>query len=148
MATQDGQIMIIKRSTGGISFLYFSLFLIVSAVLLVPLWLTPSSSGIGTHQQLGLPPCPFWTFLHIKCPTCGLTTSFTSLTSGNMALAFKSHLIGPLFYGLFSLLALLLLFGTFNPSWLGRLFLLKKTRFMVDVFLTLWLTIWIYSILN
>src|SRR5215475_4395012 len=45
------------------------------ALLLIARLLRPSVDGIGTHRQLGLPPCAFLHFTGIPCPSCGLTTS-------------------------------------------------------------------------
>ena len=39
--------------------------------------LTPSPSGVGTHEQLGLPACIFLKVTGWRCPSCGLTTSFS-----------------------------------------------------------------------
>ena len=46
------------------------------AVLVVARSVEPSATGIGTHEQLGLPPCLFFKLTGVPCPSCGLTTSF------------------------------------------------------------------------
>lgn len=60
--------------------------------------LHPDPSGHGTHQELGLPPCPSSLFFDRPCPGCGLTTSFTALLHGNLSLAFHAHPLGPFLY--------------------------------------------------
>ena len=45
-------------------------------------WLEPSPAGLGTHQQLGLPPCTVRVVAGIPCPACGMTTSFAHFTRG------------------------------------------------------------------
>jgi hypothetical protein len=45
------------------------------ALLLIARLLRPSADGVGTHRQLGLPPCAFLHFTGVPCPSCGLTTS-------------------------------------------------------------------------
>ena len=48
---------------------------LAAALLLIARLLRPSADGVGTHRQLGLPPCAFLHFTGIPCPSCGLTTS-------------------------------------------------------------------------
>jgi hypothetical protein len=43
--------------------------------LIIARFLRPSANGVGTHRQLGLPPCAFLHFTGFPCPSCGLTTS-------------------------------------------------------------------------
>jgi hypothetical protein len=59
-------------------------------------WLTPSSSGMGTHQQLGLPPCTVVVWLGQRCPSCGMTTSWSCLLRGRIGAALAANAGGTL----------------------------------------------------
>jgi len=48
-------------------------------------WLEPAASGFGTHQQLGLPECTTLTLFNVRCPSCGMTTSWSHFTRGQFA---------------------------------------------------------------
>jgi hypothetical protein len=48
------------------------------AVLVVAALIRPDASGMGTHRQLGLPPCGWLASTGYPCPTCGMTTSFSA----------------------------------------------------------------------
>ena len=80
------------------------------AVTAIGLSLKPDAHGHGTHQRLGLPPCPSVLLFDRPCPGCGLTTSWTALLHGDFALAFHAHALGPFLYLAFTLFAL----GTFG----------------------------------
>lgn len=73
--------------------------------------LTPDKSGHGTHQHLGLPPCPSVLLFDRPCPGCGLTTSWTALIHGQFGYAFHAHPLGPPLYALFTLSSFLALYG-------------------------------------
>ena len=51
----------------------------------------PNRAGMGTHQQLGLPPCTFDTIFGIRCPTCGMTTSWSHLMHGDLAASWSAN---------------------------------------------------------
>jgi hypothetical protein len=67
-------------------------------VTVVGLLLRPDANGHGTHQRLGLPPCPSVLLFDRPCPGCGLTTSWTAFLHGDFALAFRAHALGPFLY--------------------------------------------------
>lgn len=46
-------------------------------VLGVAAGLNASEEGLGTHTQLGMPPCMFREATGYPCMTCGMTTSFS-----------------------------------------------------------------------
>lgn len=54
---------------------YLAISVVAAVVLLIARLLQPSPNGVGTHTQIGLPPCPFLHFTGIPCPSCGWTTS-------------------------------------------------------------------------
>jgi hypothetical protein len=86
-------------------------FLVWLGVTSVALYLTPDPSGHGTHQQLGMPPCPSVLLFDRPCPGCGLTTSWTALVHGQLGMAFRAHPLGPIFYAFFTAGALLGMYG-------------------------------------
>jgi hypothetical protein len=78
--------------------------------------LSPASAGLGTHQQLGLPPCSMRMLFGLRCPACGMTTSWSWLTRGDLVASASANLSGMLL-GLF--VVLLLVLG-FRLAWYGR----------------------------
>jgi len=58
------------------------------ALLVTGAALAPDTAGHGTHTQLGLPPCAFAVTLGMPCATCGMTTSVSAASGGNLAHAF------------------------------------------------------------
>ncbi|QDV82574.1 DUF2752 domain-containing protein [Stieleria magnilauensis] len=63
--------------------------------LLATAWmLNPNSSGLGTHHQLGLPPCSIRVLFGIRCPSCGMTTSWAHAMKGNLVAAARANVGG------------------------------------------------------
>ena len=58
--------------------------------------LTPSPTGFGTHEQLGLAPCWILTQTGVRCPSCGMTTAWAHLVRGNISAALQANLGGVL----------------------------------------------------
>ena len=65
-----------------------------SAVLGVAAYLTPSPTGLGSHEQLGLPPCGWIAIADIPCPTCGMTTAFAHAADGHLLQALHAQPLG------------------------------------------------------
>jgi hypothetical protein len=86
--------------SGWRRFAWLSLALAALAVVATARWLSPDPAGLGTHVQLGLPPCAFLTFSGWPCPTCGLTTAFAYMARVQMAAAWRAHSLGPLLFSL------------------------------------------------
>lgn len=66
----------------------------IPVVLGVARWLTPDPRGLGTHEQLGLPPCTFRQVTGWNCPHCGLTTSFCWFVRGEWLESFRTNPAG------------------------------------------------------
>jgi len=75
-----------------------SLLLLLScgSVLGTAVWLNADATGMGTHQQLGLPACGFYSATQLPCATCGMTTSFTHAAHGNLIQSFITQPAGML----------------------------------------------------
>lgn len=56
--------------------------------------LQPNRQGLGTHQQLGLPPCSLRVLAGIRCPACGMTTSWAYFVRGNWVASGRTNLGG------------------------------------------------------
>jgi hypothetical protein len=69
------------------------------AVLGVARWLRPDPRGYGTHEQLGLDPCPFRGLTGRPCPACGLTTAFAWSVRGEWVRAARANPAGGVLAG-------------------------------------------------
>src|SRR5262245_59632120 len=65
----------------------------------VAAWINPYAPDgrpqvMGTHQQLGLPPCNFMRLTGYPCPSCGMTTSFALLVHGDVGNCLRANAAG------------------------------------------------------
>ncbi|HVU85954.1 MAG TPA: DUF2752 domain-containing protein [Pirellulales bacterium] len=70
--------------------------LILVGLLAVAAGLQPSPTGLGTHEQLGLPPCTFRWLFGMRCPSCGMTTSWSHAVRGELTAALAANVGGAL----------------------------------------------------
>jgi hypothetical protein len=92
------------------------IFAMCFAMMGLARYLNPDPSGVGTHQQLGLPPCGWEATLHLPCPTCGCTTAVSFFAHAH---PLKSLLTQPFGFTV-ALLATVLLPLTFWGMITGR----------------------------
>jgi hypothetical protein len=73
---------------------YLVIAITIAVVLVTARLLSPAPSGIGTHEQLGLPPCIFHILTGHGCPGCGLTTAFAYMAQGDVSSALQANPTG------------------------------------------------------
>ncbi len=69
---------------------------VLIALLITASRLTPSPRGMGTHQRLGLPPCTLVQWYGLRCPSCGMTTSWAHMTRGHVLASLRANSGGAL----------------------------------------------------
>lgn len=90
------------------------------SLLGVAAYLRPSPAGLGTHRQLGLPPCTFQWVLGWPCPACGMTTSWAHTVRGDLSAAVRCNAGGTLLCLLALACAPWLLAAGLTGRWLVR----------------------------
>jgi hypothetical protein len=126
---------------------YIALGLVSGAVLIVARLLRPAARGVGTHEQLGLPPCVFLHLTGIPCPSCGLTTSFAHAARLHF---YEAFIVQPFGFILFCLTALgvpLSLYLIYARVPWARLFYSARFNRAMYVMIVLYLLGWIYKII-
>jgi hypothetical protein len=78
--------------------------------------LSPAKAGLGTHQQLGLPPCSMRVLFDMRCPACGMTTSWSHWTRGQWWAAGQANVGGACLAMLVIVIAAIAL----RVAWTGR----------------------------
>jgi hypothetical protein len=82
-------------------------------------WLTPSSRGLGTHQQLGLPPCTIQAWYNLRCPSCGMTTSWSHMMRGQVLAAARANTGGAVLATLCMMLGPWMVGSGLAGRWIG-----------------------------
>jgi hypothetical protein len=69
---------------------------VLVGLLITAACLTPSRYGMGTHKQLGLPDCTIVQLFGTRCPSCGMTTSWSHMMRGRVISSFQANAGGAL----------------------------------------------------
>jgi hypothetical protein len=117
-------------------------------LLAIAAMLKPSPSQLGTHQQLGLPPCTFLAIFGIPCPTCGMTTAWADLMHGELFLAFKANTSGVLLAVLAMTASPWLLISAVRGCWLGWKPNGTATAYISTVIIVISLVQWVFRLLG
>jgi hypothetical protein len=118
----------------------------VLALFAIAYRLEPSPTGLGTHTQLGLPPCLIYQLSGVPCPACGMTTAFVHAVHGQplQALAtqpFSALLAFALAVGLILLPAALA--SGCSPRAIGRALFTER---LATIYLALLVLSWVYKV--
>jgi len=125
---------------------YIALGLVSGAVLIVARLLRPAARGVGTHEQLGLPPCVFLHLTGIPCPSCGLTTSFAHAARLHF---YEAFIVQPFGFILFCLTALsvpLSFYLIYSRVPWAKLICSAKSNRALYALIALYLLSWLYKI--
>jgi Protein of unknown function (DUF2752) len=95
------------------------IFTISGSMMAVGFWLQPDPRGIGSHQQLHLPPCGFYEATGYPCPTCGCTTAVSHFAHGHILASLLTQPFGFAVALLATLLIPLALIGIITGKWKG-----------------------------
>jgi hypothetical protein len=114
----------------------------ISAIFGIAAWLNPYGSDgsalqMGTHEQLGFPPCNFMILTGKPCPSCGMTTSFALMVRGDLENALAANPVGS---ALAFFLMLLLPWGLAS-LWFGKTLFIRSIELTGLVVLALFVGI-------
>jgi len=139
------------RKAGPLIVRIWSLFTctLCFGMLGVGLYLSPSPTGTGTHEQLGLPPCGFLAATGYPCPTCGCTTAVSHFAHGHFVASFLTQPFG-FTVALVALIAgCLALIGAVTGRWIGPDMFTLQWYWRVWVFGGIGILVfgWVYKIM-
>ena len=117
-----------------------------ATMLGVARWLTPSPTGVGTHEQLGLPACMFLKLTGIPCPSCGLTTSVAHAVRFEFAAAFAAQPFGLIVTGIAAVIIPVSLLMLIQATSFENLVRGRRSTAMTYGLVSSYVLAWIYKI--
>lgn len=122
--------------------------LAAGGILGIAAWLTPSTQGLGTHRQMGLPECGWITLMDMPCPSCGMTTSFAFAADGDLLSSFTTQPLGSLLAIATAMAFLVGAFVALTGSRVASMFSRLWGRWSGWVITGVILAAWIYKVLS
>lgn len=119
-----------------------------AGLLGIAAWLTPSPTGLGTHEQLHMPACGWISAVDLPCPTCGMTTAFAHAADGNLLAAFLAQPLGALLALGVAMTLLVSLYVALTGSRVARVFARLWTVRTAWIFSAMVLTAWGFKIVS
>lgn len=107
--------------------------------------LTPSTEGMGTHTQMGLPECGFVIATGYPCATCGCTTAFAHAADGSLLTSFMTQPFGALLALALAMMTLIAGWSAISGMKLAPLGQMMATRRFVLTWIVLLLGAWAYK---
>lgn len=125
-----------------------AVFALGTAVFVVAAFVQPSPQQIGTHTQLGFPPCTAMLLTGHPCPSCGMTTAFAWTVRGRVDQAFAAQPAGAAL-ALGTFVTILAAFSTLvtGKTWRVNWVLLPPHRLAAAAVMIL-LAAWIYKLIR
>lgn len=102
----------------------------------------------GTHRQLGLPPCSFYSATGMPCPSCGFTTAFSLVAHADLGSAFRVNSVG----ALLAMYCFMLIPWSLVSLWRRRVWLVRSIEKVaivsVSVFVPLMIIRWLVLLVS
>lgn len=99
MAYGGGLVNERERLSGKKRLLLAALGVLGALLLLTARRLSPDPRGYGTHEQLGLAACAFYSWTGLPCPSCGMTTAWAYAADGEWRHALAANAGGAILCG-------------------------------------------------
>lgn len=113
--------------------------------LVIASMLTPSSTGTGTHTQMGLPDCGFKVATGYPCATCGCTTAFAHAAEGSLLDSLMTQPFGALLALALAMVTLVAVWAVFSGASLAPLGRAMSSKQHVIGWVVVLLLAWAYK---
>jgi hypothetical protein len=111
-------------------------------------WMTPNPDGLGTHRQLGMPPCTFVTIVGLPCATCGMTTAYSHAARGQLVRSFLAQPMGALLAVGTAAMAIVSGYALLKGLSLRPIHRLLFRPRLIALYAVIGLAAWVYKILQ